>query len=368
MPFLSTKQCRRSARVLAAANVVMLVVAASASVAQTAASKGSAKVARPAAPAKAGSGDRTGDVHIRNHPAGRAAYDQAKGIHRLWRDVRVTQDNEDFILYSDELTYHEKTNEAFAKGSPRVETRDSTILATSMRADFDNKIIYLEGNVVMKSHGESDGIQPIAPGADEKKKSRSLRGEVLHKPSTLRCNQIDYRYEIQEATLSGDILMRQGDNTGTCKQIVFDEANNIARLIGEVSFTNGERQTIKARNLTIWIDDNIIETKERVRVDIPRTQKDAAKKPAVKQNFGKAPSIDDALSDVSRRPAPIPPVTIAPETDEDAAPAPSSEEPAVDKSGEPKPEPVADDASSTPTPKETAKAGDKPAAKKTAGG
>ncbi|MDF2441591.1 MAG: hypothetical protein JWN98_2575, partial [Abditibacteriota bacterium] len=125
MPFFLTRNCRQRARVLAVANAIMLVVAASAGVAQTGAGKGTVpKAARPAA--KASGGDRSGDVHIYNHPSGRATYDQAKGIHRLWRDVRVTQDGEDFILYSDELTFFEKENLATATGKPRVESRDST--------------------------------------------------------------------------------------------------------------------------------------------------------------------------------------------------------------------------------------------------
>lgn len=369
MPFLSTKYFLQRTRVLAAANAVMLVVAASAGVAQTGAGKSTgAKAAKPASTATASRGDRSGDVHISSR--NRGLYDQAKGIQRLSGDVRVTQDNEDFILYCDELTYLEKTNEAFATGNPRVESRDSTILATKIRADFDNKIIYLEGKVVMKSHGENDGISSIAPGAGGKKKSLNLRGEVLHKPSTLRCNRIDYRYEIQEATLSGDILMRQGDSTGTCERIVFDEANNIAQLKGQVSFTNGDRQTIKARNLTIWIDDNVIETKERVRVDIPRATKDKPKPAAPKTIFPKAPRIDDALKDTGA-PPPIPPVLNAPEPDEEAAPtpsraAPTTEESTPEKPDEAKPEPVTDDADSTSkaAPKETAKA---PELKKTPG-
>ena len=377
--FSVTHFCRR-ARILAAVNALMLAVAASSGVAQTGAGKPAAskpaasknavpKSAAKSIATKTTGGDRTGNVHIRNHPAGRATYDQAKGIHRLWRDVRVTQDGEDFILYCDELTYFENTNTAIAKGNPRVETRDSTIRSTTIRADFDAKIIFLEDKVVMNSHGEKDGIQPIAANANGKK-ARSLRGEVLHKPSTLRCNRIDYRYEIREATLSGDILMRQGENTGTCEQIVFDEANNIAQLQGAVSFVDGKKQTIKARNLTIWIDDNVIETTERVQVDIPRTQKaktgDDAKTPAVKRNFGKAPSIDDAINGAGAAPAPIPPLVNKPEPADNDSTAP--EAPAEAKPEETKPVNDETGASSKPAPKETAKADDAPAPKKTAGG
>lgn len=370
MSFFPTKYFDRRTRVLALANVMMLIVAASSGVAQTGAGKSAAgKVDKPQASAsKVAPGDRNGDVHIVNDRVnGRATYDQAQGIHRLVRDVRVTQDGEDFILYCDQLTYFEKTNIAQATGNPRIETRDSTILATSIRAEFDSKIIYLEGKVVMKSHGENDGIQPISPSSPDKKKPQNLRGEVLHKASTLRCDRIDYRYENREAILHGNILMRQGDNTGTCEQIVFDEANNIAQLKGQVSFTNGEKQTIKARNLVIWIDDNVVETKERVRVDIPRGGKDKPKTSSPKQDFGKAPRIDEALKDAGAPPPPIPPVSNAPDPDDVAAP---TEKSAPEKPDEAKPEAVTDDATvpAKPTPKATAKASDKTEIKKPAGG
>jgi lipopolysaccharide assembly outer membrane protein LptD (OstA) len=272
--------------------------------------------AKPAAAPRNGQA-RSGNVRLRNHPQGRAIADHAAGTYQLLRDVVVTQDGEDFILYADDVVYNERTNEAVARGNLRVETRDSTITANLIRADFDAKMIYCIGKVVMKSHGEKDGIQPVPD--KNGRGGRSLRQEVLHKPSSLTCDRIDYSYENQEARLAGNIRMRQGENFGTCELIIFDEANNIAQLMGSVEFTNGDKQTIKTRDLTVWIDSNISESRKITSLDIPvkRNEKTGAATQG-KTKFAPPPLIpNDVMQEFGRKPQPLP--TLAAPAPEDAA-------------------------------------------------
>ena len=204
-----------------------------------------------AAPISGATKDRApGAVRLTNE--GEVNRDLEREVRHAVRHVQVCQEGEDFIFYADEVTQFEKDNIALARLNMRVESRDSTIIGDLLRADFSDKRMTLTGNVVMKSHGKGDGLKG-SEGA------KSVRGEVLHKPSTLSCDRLDYNYETKQATLSGNIRMRQGENFGTCDRILFDEGRNIVRLIGNVSFVNGDRQIIKVPEMTIWIDKNIIQ-------------------------------------------------------------------------------------------------------------
>ena len=264
----------------------------------------------PATTVPAKTSDRNGAIRIRNDKAnGTAFVDLKNGVRRLTKDVVVTQEGEDFILYADELTHYEKQNVAIARALPkqtvRVESGDSTITGKVMRADFDSKTITLTEDVLMRSHGETDGVQATA---DENKAGRTLRGEVLHKASSLTCDRIDYNYENQQALLTGNIRMRQGENFGTCDQIVFDEARNIAHLIGNVKFTNGKRQTFNVPELTLYIDEDKISAPNDVNITIPNPKGENADKPRPpKVDFAPAPNLpDDILNDPALKPLPTP--------------------------------------------------------------
>ena len=293
--------------------------------------------AQPAnAPAESAKGN--GAIRIRNDKAnGTAFVDLKQGVRRLTKDVVVTQEGEDFILYADELTHYEKQNVAIARQNLRVESRDSTITGKVMRADFDSKTITLTEDVLMRSHGESDGVQATA---DEKKAGQALRGEVLHKASSLTCDRIDYNYENQQALLTGNIRMRQGDNFGTCDQIVFDEARNIARLIGNVKFANGKRQTFNVPELTLYIDEDKVSAPNNVNITIPNPKGENADKPrAPKVEFAPAPELPDEIrNDPELQPRPTPKAAVPVLDDEKAAattaPNAKSEDKAVEKSGD----------------------------------
>lgn len=226
-----------------------------------------AVVAQTPASAPATRTERTGGVRI--SIKGTTTYDKKQGLARLLGDVRVTQEGEDFILYANELIYNENRNEAIAKGSPRVESRDSTITGNEIRAYFDRKLIVVTGNVTIRSHGADDGIK----GSDPNKKPGTLRDEVTGRASRMTCSRIDYNYSNREAVITGNIRMLQGKSTGTCERILFDEENNIAELTGRVQFTDGEGRTMRVEQLRIYIDADHVETQAPTRWEIPNKPK-----------------------------------------------------------------------------------------------
>ncbi|HVF11323.1 MAG TPA: LPS export ABC transporter periplasmic protein LptC [Abditibacteriaceae bacterium] len=262
---------------------------------------------------------RTGDITIRNR--GRAVYIRPKGLARMWDNVRVTQEGEDFILYADELTYNENTNQAVATKNLKIESRDSTIKGDKIFADFDTKVITIQGHVVMASHGEKDGIKSSAPRAGDKAKAgdkRSLRDELRHKPSRLTCDRIDYNYQNRQAVVTGSIRLTQDDNKGTCDRILFDEAKNVAQLFGNVVFHNGDRQTMKSSKIIVWIDEDKVGSDKPITIEVPDNRKPSRTPapPQPKVDVPPAPAIPEDI--LAEFPTPVPLPTDAPAAEETA--------------------------------------------------
>ncbi|MBV9865999.1 MAG: hypothetical protein JO316_11645 [Abitibacteriaceae bacterium] len=300
-----------------------------------------------------------GKVHIYS-PHG-VTWDDANKIGHAVKDVTITQQGEDFILYCDDLTYNQTTDQALAREKLRVESRDSTMTGNLIHADFTNKVITITGNVIINSHGTDDGIRGSAPNKNQHK--RKLPKRLAGKQSTMTCDRIDYNYENKEAVVTGHIHMTQEGNSGTCDRIVFDEENNIAHLIGNVQFNNKDDQAFQCPEMTIWIDDNRIQVPANAGIIIPRNSKQNNKPRTPKTSFPKAPdlNIDDATRQALDRP--IEPVPAAPGgggaspatgpggNSEKAAPdtpdAPKDDKPADNKEGKPPTSsPVNDDKSS----------------------
>jgi lipopolysaccharide export system protein LptA len=258
-----------------------------------------AKTATPKNPAP----DKTkvGAVTVRGETS---IYDDVTKTSQLTGKVVVTQTGEDFILYAQSLVYNKTKNWAVASGSLRVETRDSTITAARIDADFDTKTLVMTGKVVVSSHGKGDGITG-------NRKGDSLRSRWGEKSSKIYCDRVDWDYETHEATLTGKngrIRIEQDKSSGTCERILYDERQNVAQLLGKVRFKDADGQIFNTPNLTIYIDENRIATGNAT-VTIPRDQKpDATPRPTkapVREK--KAPQItDDDMRLFNLTPPPIP--------------------------------------------------------------
>ena len=251
--------------------------------------------AKPATKPAAPSAAQNGNVIIRGT---NSDYDDTSGIARLSKDVTVVQTGEDFILYAQNLTYNRPKNQAVATGSLRVETRDSTIRAARIFADFNTKIITFTGDVTINTHGKN-GITG----------KRGFRAEAQKKASKILCERADWDYEARQATLTGNIRMTQGENSGTCERILFDETQNVAQLRGGVRFTDKANRTFNTPNLTIYIDEGRIST-DRVSTtwnaqNSPGAAPQPAKTPILKVKPAPVISAED-LKQFDITPPPIP--------------------------------------------------------------
>lgn len=252
---------------------------------------------QPAPNAGAAKERAPGAVRFTN--TGKVTVDLEREVRHAVRNVQLWQEGEDFILYAEDVTHYGIDNTGTARGNLHLESRDSTIIGDLLRAEFTEKTMTLTGNVVLKSHGEKDGLKGKGDG-------KTVRGQVLHKPSSLTCDRLDYDYETRQATLTGSVRMRQGENFGTCDSIRFDEARNIVRLIGNVKFETGDRQTIEVPEMTIWIDRNMIQS-PGTSIRIPdRKSRAATRTPRKPEAFGDVPRLPDDVLKPPPAPAPLP--------------------------------------------------------------
>jgi len=269
------------------------------------------------APIKAVSASaQSGDIRIRNSTKGKAIVNNKTGISIISVDVVVTQVGEDFILYCDSITYNERTNEAIARGNVRLQSRNSTLTGKMIRADFDTKEMTVLTNVVMNSHGKGDGV--------------TAANDFKHKPTQITCERVDFNYENRQAVLTGDIQMKQGQNSGTCERIEFDEERNVARLEGNVLFRNGkDDQTFSARVVTIWIDTDMLEA-EGIRIF--KKGSGTPRKGTPSKPVRPAPTMSNEFITEFGQTLPPPPTPAPPKDEEETPPAPAVKAPETDKS------------------------------------
>lgn len=257
------------------------------------------------------SATQAGNVVLRGE---NSVYDDTTGIGRLTGNVTISQTGQDLILYAQQLVYNYNKDQGIATGQLRIETRSSTIRGARLFADFNTKIATITSNVVVTTHGKRDGI--IGNRQD-------LRARFGGKPTRITCDRADWDYEERQATLTGNIRMTQGENSGTCERILYDEERNVVSLVGRVRFTDKQNRTFNAPNLTFYVDSGSIETSGGV-LTIPRTPAPGAPTRPAKTpilSVKPAPVIsNDDFTSLNMTPPPIP--TPRPEPTEAPVPTP----------------------------------------------
>ena len=234
-----------------------------------------ATVPADAATTPLGAPQGEGKVRLEAGEGGTKTSNYDTGISELNGDVTITQDGEEFILYAQKVVNSERKKQATATGDLRVETRDSTIRAVKMFADFNTKIISMVDSVVISSYDEGDGIQ--TDGQLQK------RIEKKRKPVRIACDRLDWNYETKQAILVGNIRIVQGESVGTCNQIIYDEPKNAARLLDDVKFGNAQSQQFLTDELTLFVDSGVTQTNAGVRLVGPvNNVADGAQNPVAK--------------------------------------------------------------------------------------
>ena len=237
---------------------LILAIAPGVAVAQPAPPTAPATAAPTTAPNAATPPKGDGKVRLEAGEGGTKTSNYDSGLSELNGNVTITQDGEDFILYAQKVVHSDRKNQATATGDLRVESRESTIRAVKMFADFNTKIISMVESVVISSYGEGDGIQTDG--------TEARRAEKKRKPVRIACDRLDWNYETKQAILVGNIRIVQGESVGTCNQIIYDEPKNAARLLGDVKFGNTQSQQFLTDELTLFVDSGLTQTNAGVRL------------------------------------------------------------------------------------------------------
>jgi hypothetical protein len=101
----------------------------------------------------------------------------------------------------------------------------------------------------MTTRGKGDGIAGNRQG---------FRAQLSQKTAKIVSARADWDYEDRQGVMTGNIRMTQGDNSGTCERINYDEAGNVAQLVGNVRFRDNKNRVFNAPNLTIYINESRI--------------------------------------------------------------------------------------------------------------
>lgn len=202
----------------------------------------------PAAP----SASQPGNVIIRGE---NSSFNDQTGIARFSGNVTVAQGGEDFILYAQDVIYNRAQNRAIATGKLRVETRDCTIRGERIEADFNEKKIVFTGSVALTTRAKGDGISGNRQG---------FREQVTQKPAKIYSARADWDYEDRQGVMTGNLRMTQGDGSGTCERINYDETQNVAQLVGNVRFRDKRNRVFNTPNLTIYINESRLVAEDSV--------------------------------------------------------------------------------------------------------
>ncbi len=202
-------------------------------------------LAQPKEPT-APSDERMGQVTITNANDGAAVYDDVQGVARITKGLVVTQRGENLIIYAQEAVYDTTQNRVDASGQLRTLTRDSTIGGENLNADFSKRQFTVSGNVIITSHGQNDGLGVPSHAETNKKTIRIL------------CDKVVWEYNKKRSTAMGHVRFCQGNTHGTCNELIYDEAQNIVTLRGNMQLVDDQNRTFIGSDIIFSVDNNII--------------------------------------------------------------------------------------------------------------
>ena len=265
------------------------------------------------------SASTAGNVVITNAKAGgTSSFNYQSGVGLITKDVVLRQVGEKFVLRAQRVRYSKNDNRATAAGDLAVDTENSTIRGGTMYGDFNAKIISITGNVVISAHGKNDGMN---------------KGGAAHKPVRIACTRLDWNYTTRQATIVGNIRMAQEDRIGTCNKIIYDEPQNVVRLLGNVRFGNSKQQKFLGDDVVIRLDENVVETHNQIVIE-SQTDAGSGSKPKaatpttipsrVSSNVADLPAPPPPIETLVPTPTPKPKPTARPTPRPTTAPIPDS--------------------------------------------
>lgn len=151
----------------------------------------------------------------------------------------------DTTMSCDEATYTDdrnaKSKTAVVPGKINITSPDCDLTGDRGSADFNKKLVVLEGNVTMLA-------RPKPP--EETADPESVKAK-LSQPTTITCPRLEYLYGDKIATASGGVTFKQEKRSGSAQKAVYDSKRELLVLTGDVKGTDEDGQTFSAPKVTI---------------------------------------------------------------------------------------------------------------------
>lgn len=151
----------------------------------------------------------------------------------------------DTTMTCDEATYTDdrnaKSKTAVVPGKINITSPDCDLTGDKGSADFNKKLVVLEGNVTMLAKPKP---------SDETADSESIKAK-LNKPTTITCSRLEYLYGDKIATATGGVTFKQEKRSGSAQKAVYDSRKELLVLTGDVKGTDEDGQTFSAPKVTI---------------------------------------------------------------------------------------------------------------------
>jgi len=169
----------------------------------------------------------------------------SKNVTRVLMKGNVKFTYKDTTMTCDEATYTDDRNArskiAVVPGKINITSPDCDLTGDKGSADFNKKLVVLEGNVTMLARPKP---------SDENADPESVKAK-LSQPTTITCPRLEYLYGDKIATATGGVTFKQEKRSGSAQKAVYDSKKELLVLTGDVKGTDEDGQTFSAPKVTI---------------------------------------------------------------------------------------------------------------------
>jgi lipopolysaccharide assembly outer membrane protein LptD (OstA) len=148
-------------------------------------------------------------------------------------------------IEADEIVYNEETEKATAKGNLKFTDEENEITAPSLEADLKEKIVVLNGDVMVVNIRKKKG--------EEKKEGLK---KYWKDKTILKCKKITYNYRDKIANLEDQVVVTQEDKELAAQKVTYFGKEDKIILEGDVKFKDDKGQTMNCSKMVIYTKED----------------------------------------------------------------------------------------------------------------
>lgn len=196
----------------------------------------------------------------KRHPVDFRA-DHMTGKDNVWTlksNVVLSEKKEEMTLKADQAVYWADEDRAELTGNISITDPEHSATADVVKADFNKKIIYLDGNVKVE-RTPKEAKQAAAAGENKTEEKKFSVEEAKKRRSTTTCDKMEYDYGKKFLTATGNVKVVQEKRTATCQKAEYDEEKEILTLAEGVKVEEEGGNWFECSRATINVDTDEVE-------------------------------------------------------------------------------------------------------------